>query len=190
VIADTADIDTVYALQRGEKVTDKPCRTAAGHDMPITAARMEFAARDIVAILDHLGVQKAWILGSSYGVFLALQLGVLAPERIDGMFLDSGFPAARYEHYIRRRNRRLLWNGAYPPLRSTAQRIRRLHKIGRIGDSDTDPLFAVYEWLGPEMLERLLVTLEKRPILEYRLLKKILRSKLPESVPYVALYQH
>ena len=160
-------------------------RTAAGHDMPITAARMEFAARDIIAILDHLGVQKAWVLGISYGVFLALQLGVLAPDRIAGLFLDSGFPAARYEHYIRRRNRRLFWNGAYPPLRAIAQWIRKLNKMGRIGDSDIDPLFAVYEWFGPKTLERLLATFEKRPILEYWLLKKISRSILTKNIPYI-----
>lgn len=45
------------------------------------------AARDIVATLDHLGVQRAWLFGTSVGGTLALDFALRHPERSAGLLL-------------------------------------------------------------------------------------------------------
>ncbi|WP_439380250.1 alpha/beta fold hydrolase [Amycolatopsis lexingtonensis] len=39
-------------------------------------------ARDVLAVLDHLGVERAAVVGTSQGGFVALRLALLAPARI------------------------------------------------------------------------------------------------------------
>lgn len=45
------------------------------------------AARDIVATLDHLGLQRAWLFGTSVGGTLALDFALRHPERTAGLLL-------------------------------------------------------------------------------------------------------
>lgn len=56
-----------------------------------TKANGEFSywdsARDALALLDHLGVRKAFVGGMSQGGFLSLRLALLAPERVMGLIL-------------------------------------------------------------------------------------------------------
>lgn len=42
----------------------------------------ESQARNVIALLEHLGIAKATLLGHSYGGRIALQTAILAPERI------------------------------------------------------------------------------------------------------------
>lgn len=44
-------------------------------------------AADILAILDHAGVQRAWLFGSSEGGLAAMRLAVDCPERVRGLCL-------------------------------------------------------------------------------------------------------
>jgi pimeloyl-ACP methyl ester carboxylesterase len=50
-------------------------------------------ARDLVAVLDALGVEKTTVVGHSMGAFVALVLGDMHPERVDRLVLvDGGLP--------------------------------------------------------------------------------------------------
>lgn len=45
------------------------------------------SARDVLALLDHLGVEQAVLGGMSQGGFLSLRAALLAPERVRGLVL-------------------------------------------------------------------------------------------------------
>lgn len=45
------------------------------------------SARDVLALLDHLGVERAVLGGMSQGGFLSLRAALLAPERVSGLIL-------------------------------------------------------------------------------------------------------
>ena len=50
-------------------------------------------AADMVAVLDHLGVEKAIVAGMSLGGFIAARLAAEHPERVEGLLLvDGGLP--------------------------------------------------------------------------------------------------
>lgn len=49
-------------------------------------------AKDIVALLDHLQVQKAWAVGLSMGGFVTLSLALRHPEKLDGIILAATAP--------------------------------------------------------------------------------------------------
>jgi pimeloyl-ACP methyl ester carboxylesterase len=50
-------------------------------------------AADMVALLDHLGLERAVILGESMGGYVAVQLAVSHPERVERIVLvDGGLP--------------------------------------------------------------------------------------------------
>ena len=50
--------------------------------------RIDFFAEQTLALLDHLGIEKALIGGVSLGAITALQVAVEAPERCLGLFLE------------------------------------------------------------------------------------------------------
>jgi len=73
------------------------------------------AAADIAAILDHAGVQRAWVFGSSEGGLGAMRLAVDHPDRVQGLCLFGSLargsaapdypwalPAAAYDIWLRR----------------------------------------------------------------------------------------
>ncbi len=47
-------------------------------------------ARDLVAVLDHLAIDTAVLLGHSMGAFVAANAALLAPERVTGLVLVDG----------------------------------------------------------------------------------------------------
>lgn len=64
---------------------------AAG--VPVEAFNTTESAADVVAILDALGVERADLLGASYGTRLALTVARDHPTRVQRMVLDGTFPA-------------------------------------------------------------------------------------------------
>lgn len=46
-------------------------------------------AEQVVALLDHVGATRAVVGGSSFGANVALEVAVLAPERVAGLLLDG-----------------------------------------------------------------------------------------------------
>lgn len=51
---------------------------------------MEVHARDVVAILDHLGVERTTVIGHSMGAFVATTMAARHPERVDALVLVDG----------------------------------------------------------------------------------------------------
>jgi pimeloyl-ACP methyl ester carboxylesterase len=67
------------------------------HDM--TAYSMQQYGRDVVALLDHLGLGQAVVGGTSLGANVALEVAVLAPSRVRALVLEmpvleNALPAA------------------------------------------------------------------------------------------------
>lgn len=61
-----------------------------GSDRPTESWRysMTASAEQVVALLDHLGVERAVIGGTSLGANVALEAAVLAPSRVRGLLLE------------------------------------------------------------------------------------------------------
>ncbi len=53
-----------------------------------------FAADDIAAVLDHLGVARVDVYGDSYGTFLGQTFAVRHPDRVRTVTLDAAYPVA------------------------------------------------------------------------------------------------
>ncbi len=64
----------------GHGLSDKP-RRASFH-------RMDTYARHVVALLDHLGIDKAVIGGVSLGASVALMAAAQSPERVQGLVIE------------------------------------------------------------------------------------------------------
>jgi pimeloyl-ACP methyl ester carboxylesterase len=73
--------------QRGVGASDKP----AGVD----AYAMPFLVGDMLAVLDHIGADRAHVVGHDWGAAVAWVLASLAPDRVDHLVaLSVGHPAA------------------------------------------------------------------------------------------------
>jgi pimeloyl-ACP methyl ester carboxylesterase len=59
-------------------------------DKPALASehRMDLYVRQVVALLDHLGVERAVVGGVSLGADVALLMAALAPERVQGLVIE------------------------------------------------------------------------------------------------------
>ena len=62
-------------------------RACGGSDAPADGYDIPNCARDLRALLEHLGIDKAHILGSSAGGPIALQFGLDYPEMTDSLLL-------------------------------------------------------------------------------------------------------
>lgn len=60
--------------------------------------RMEHCVADLVALLDHLGIGRAAVLGYSMGGRVALHLALYAPERLWALILESASPGILEAH--------------------------------------------------------------------------------------------
>jgi len=54
----------------------------------VTAYSMQAFGREIIALLDHLGVEQALVQGTSLGANSVLEASLVAPERIRGMVIE------------------------------------------------------------------------------------------------------
>jgi 3-oxoadipate enol-lactonase len=50
------------------------------------------SARDVLALLGHLGIERAVLGGMSQGGFLSLRAAMLAPQRVRGLILIGSSP--------------------------------------------------------------------------------------------------
>lgn len=160
---------------------------AKGNDLPVEAMWAEYAARDIRAVLDHLGVEKAWLHGTSYGGYLAQLIGVLAPDRVAGIFLDTTMVSTEDGEAQREHNRRLFLRGGSPETVRIGEQIQALLASGKVIDEElTEVVPPVYEILGPRVLERLLTLVDTGRRAEWDYLHRQLRKELDdEADPFI-----
>ena len=57
---------------------------------PSTGYSMEHHSRDILAVLDNLGLERVVLMGHSLGAFISLMFGAKHPERVDRIILVDG----------------------------------------------------------------------------------------------------
>lgn len=73
-------------------------------DVPPGAYSLDRLGRDVIELLDALGIEKAHFLGLSLGGFTGQWLGIHAPERIDRLILSNTAsylgPAAQWDERI------------------------------------------------------------------------------------------
>lgn len=62
-------------------------------DKPESGYGLETHASDVVRVIDHLGLDRAVLLGHSMGAFVALKTALVSPERVRALILlDGGWP--------------------------------------------------------------------------------------------------
>jgi pimeloyl-ACP methyl ester carboxylesterase len=82
-----AGFQVIVPDQRGYGASDKPADVAA-YSIP-------FLAIDVTAILDHLGLERAHVVGHDWGSAVAWATASFAPERVDHLVAMSvGHPTA------------------------------------------------------------------------------------------------
>ncbi|WP_262425791.1 alpha/beta fold hydrolase [Brachybacterium sp. Z12] len=105
---------------------------AEGEDLPLSAMSLREVIGDLVAVLDHARVERAAVVGSGYGAYLAQALAVLHPERVHSLVLDSPLTSARDEAIAQEALRGLYWEGTDPATATTARTLRRLAREGTV----------------------------------------------------------
>ena len=82
-----AGFQVIVPDQRGYGASDKPAE--------VEAYSIPFLAIDVTAILDHLGIEQAHVVGHDWGAAVAWATAALAPERVDHLVAMSvGHPTA------------------------------------------------------------------------------------------------
>ncbi|QGF23166.1 alpha/beta fold hydrolase [Raineyella fluvialis] len=162
-------------------------RDLTGADLPASAMNVTEAVDDIAAVLDAEHVDRAVIVGSSYGTYLAQGFGVRHPARVHAMVLDSTLLSAEDHHDVRAHARSLLWEGERAATAAAAHRIRRLVEKG---GADPLPLGAasafLYEFGGLPRLERYLEQRGRNRVSLVDRTFRVMQGGLTlRSVPYV-----
>lgn len=84
------------------RVTAYDLRGHGLSDITPTGYTSDDMVRDLIGLMDALGIQSARIVGHSYGGAIGMHLALLHPERVDGVVvLDSGLACLRYMRTIK-----------------------------------------------------------------------------------------
>ena len=97
--SDQASWGPVAPLLSKEFALIMPDNRGAGQTKTQGPVSIEAMARDYIALLDHLGLERAHVLGHSMGGVIAMTLAVMAPERVDKLVLAASC-ATRPAHAI------------------------------------------------------------------------------------------
>lgn len=122
-----------------------------GRPLPHSAMWVTDVVDDIAAVLEREGVGSAFIVGSSYGSYLASSFAARHPSRVAGMILDSALQSTSDLALERERVRGLFWDADD----DVAHSVRHLAESGRLDSSAFDVIRAAYELGGPDLLRPL-----------------------------------
>ncbi len=156
----------------------------AGTELPTSAVTISAAVDDLVAVLDAAGIDRAIIVGSSYGTYVAQLFGIRYPGRVAAMVLDSPVLSVLDDLPLTRAYRRnLLLDGPG----ETASAVRALLASGTVGSGELSHVVtAVYEMAGPTALQRLAnARAQGRGRLVWRQIAKLGESELEATNPYI-----
>jgi pimeloyl-ACP methyl ester carboxylesterase len=88
---------TIPVLAESHRVTAYDLRGHGYSDAPAQGYTSLDHARDLIALLDALGIARARLVGHSFGAVIAMHAAVIEPERIEALVLsDPYFPALRH----------------------------------------------------------------------------------------------
>src|SRR5262245_61323602 len=79
----------VPALAEHFRVLRYDLRGHGESDTPVGAYSLDRLGRDVVELLDALGLQRVHVLGLSLGGFIAQWLAIHVPERVDRLVLSN-----------------------------------------------------------------------------------------------------
>ncbi|OLL71483.1 alpha/beta hydrolase fold [Pseudonocardia sp. Ae168_Ps1] len=146
-------LDVIMVEHRGVGLS----RTdGTGQDVTTGDVTTAAAADDVAAVLDANGVDRAVVLGTSYGSYLAQVFGARHPERVAAMVLDSPSTGPGSVPVLRAHLRRLYRDGADPRTARSARHVAALAAAGKDPRDLTSVVRTVHEFAGPARLERLL----------------------------------
>src|SRR3954452_12051230 len=76
--------------ERGNRVITLDLLGHGASDRPADMVRysMPEFGREVIALLDHLGLEEAVVMGTSLGANAALEAAAYAPERLRGMVIE------------------------------------------------------------------------------------------------------
>lgn len=147
-------LDVIMVEHRGVGLSG---RTTEGAAIPRAAITVEAAADDTAAILAHLGVQRAVVVGSSYGTYLAQAVAVRHPHLVQALVLDSPILSVVDDLAATRSYRReLLWDGRVPQTADVAALVRQVAGAGEPMAALSHVVQVTYELAGPQALAALL----------------------------------
>lgn len=94
-------VEVLPALSRDYRVTAYDLRGHGLTELTETGYASDAMAGDLLALMEHLGIQQATLIGHSFGGAIAMHLALLHPERVKGIVvLDSGLACLRYMRII------------------------------------------------------------------------------------------
>jgi pimeloyl-ACP methyl ester carboxylesterase len=101
-------------VEAGFRVVAPDLRGLGESDKPqeVEAYRMTTIAKDVVAILDHFGIERAHVVGHDFGANLAWVVAGLHPERVDRLVVMSvGHPNTQRHRTVEQREKAwyMLW---------------------------------------------------------------------------------
>lgn len=88
----------------GYEVVSWHMRGFLGSDRPgrLEQANLEAQSRDALALMDHLHWHEAMVLGWSFGVNMAAEIGLAQPERMTGLVAVAGVPGGTFHALLGR----------------------------------------------------------------------------------------
>ncbi len=99
----------IAALGGGRRIITLDQRGIAASSRGTEPVTIDTLARDCLAVLDEVGSEHAAVVGHSTGGVIAQSMGLLAPDRIDGLALTATWARAdRYMHELFRSRLELL----------------------------------------------------------------------------------
>lgn len=146
--ASEGGLDLVMIEHRG---VGRSRRDLDGRLLPPAAMRITAVLDDVAAVLDAEGIERAVIVGSSYGSYLAMAFGARHPGRVASMLLDSALQSAHDVDLERATVRRLFWDADD----DMARGVRRLVAAGVSERIVLDVVRAAYELGGTDLVHPL-----------------------------------
>lgn len=127
-------------------------RDVSGRVLPHSAMWVTDVVDDIAAVLVREGARSVYVVGSSYGSYLASSFAARHPEWVSGMILDSALQSTSDLALERARLRELFWDADT----DVAHSVHRLIDTGRGGMHLLEVIRASYELAGIGLLRPLL----------------------------------
>ncbi len=93
----------IQALSQTHRVTAFDLRGHGYSDAPPSGYTSADHSADLFALMDELGIEKARLVGHSFGAVIALHAASLRPDRVEALVLsDPYFPALRHLEHLSR----------------------------------------------------------------------------------------